>query len=73
MTDKFTDQALAAACAARSDADKLRFLEQALAKSDDLTRQFLGFANTTAPAMPKAVLAALPQRVTETLKIAGIR
>ena len=59
---------VAAAWAARSDVDKLRFLELALAKSDDLARQFLGFGSTAAPALPKNMLAALPQRLTETLE-----
>ena len=59
---------VAAAWAARPDADKLRFLAQALAKSPDLARQFLGFGATAVPAVPKQLLAALPQRLTEALE-----
>ena len=59
---------LATAWAARSEAEKLRFLEQALTKSDDLARQFLGFGTTAAPAVPKSLLAALPQCLTEALE-----
>ncbi|WP_310390897.1 hypothetical protein [Hymenobacter sp.] len=56
-----------AAWADRPAADKLHFLEQALAKSDDLARQFLGFGRSPAPAPAADLLADLPQRLTDTL------
>ncbi len=64
--------ALAAAWLARPEADKLRFLHQALAKSDDLARQFLayGAAPNAAPAPAIAaadVLDTLAERLTDTL------
>ncbi len=65
--------ALAAAWAARPEADKLHFLHQALAKSDDLARQFLAFGaapvSAVAPAAPAAadLLDTLAERLTDTL------
>lgn len=61
--------ALRAAWADRTSADKLAFLEQALAKSDDLTRQFLGFGRRPATAATVPLLADLPQRLTDTLEV----
>ena len=59
-----------AAWAARKKGDKLRFLKQALAKSDDLARQFLGYGGQPAPvsASDEDLLANLPARLTEALE-----
>jgi len=65
--------ALAAAWDARPEADKLRFLHQALAKSDDLARQFLAFGAVPVPAAAPAASASadlldtLAERLTDTL------
>ncbi|OGX87653.1 hypothetical protein BEN47_00340 [Hymenobacter lapidarius] len=65
--------ALAAAWADRPEADKLRFLHQALAKSDDLARQFLAFGAASVPTAAPAVTTAadlldtLAERLTDTL------
>ncbi|TGE17535.1 SWIM zinc finger family protein [Hymenobacter elongatus] len=62
--------AVAAAWASHPTADKLRFLEQALAKSDDLARQFLGFVGQPVPASgpdPLVILDTLAERLTDTL------
>lgn len=61
--------ALAAAWASRPDPDKLRFLEQALTKSDDLARQFLGFGGRAAPAPGPDLLEGLAERLSETLSM----
>ena len=57
-----------AAWAARKKGDKLRFLKQALAKSDDLARQFLGYGGQPLAASDEDLLADLPARLTETLE-----
>ncbi|GAA4022549.1 hypothetical protein GCM10022409_02870 [Hymenobacter glaciei] len=62
-------RAVQGAWADRKKADKLRFLEQALAKSDDLARQFLGFGNQPVAVASEALLAGLPTRLTETLEV----
>ena len=54
--------------AARRKGDKLRFLKQALAKSDDLARQFLGYGGQPMAASDDDLLADLPARLTETLE-----
>ncbi|WP_345237080.1 hypothetical protein [Hymenobacter saemangeumensis] len=63
--------ALAAAWAVCSDADKLRFLEQALAKSDDLARQFLAYGAAPATQSVRSEsedgLDTLAERLTDTL------
>ena len=61
-------KAVQAAWADRKKGDKLRFLQQALAKSDDLARQFLGFGGQPAVAAA-ALLAALPERLAGTLEV----
>jgi hypothetical protein len=61
--------AVRAAWARREPADKLRFLEQALAKSADLARQFLAFDSPPAAAASSDSLATLPNRLTETLEV----
>ena len=58
-----------AAWAARKKGDKLRFLKQALTKSDDLARQFLGYGGLPAPASDADLLANLPARLTEALEM----
>ena len=55
-------KAVHAAWADRKKGDKLRFLKQALTKSDDLARQFLGFGNQLMAASPADLLATLPDR-----------
>ena len=67
-TDSLPD-AVRAAWARRDPADKLRFLEQALAKSDDLARQFLAFDRPPAVAAGSDLLATLPTRLTEALEV----
>ena len=59
-----------AAWAGRKKGDKLRFLKQALAKSDDLARQFLGYGGQPVPvsASDEDLLANLPARLTEALE-----
>ena len=57
-----------AAWATRKKGDKLRFLKQALAKSDDLARQFLGYGGPPAPTSDADLLANLPARLTEALE-----
>ncbi|MBU6121635.1 SWIM zinc finger family protein [Hymenobacter siberiensis] len=57
-----------AAWAERKKGDKLRFLKQALAKSDDLARQFLGYGRQPVVASDEDLLADLPARLTETLE-----
>ena len=59
--------AVQAAWAARPEAEKLHFLHEALAKSDDLARQFLGFGRAPETASTATLLANLPQRLTDTL------
>ena len=65
--------ALAAAWAARPDAEKLRFLELALGKNEDLARQFLAYGGAAAaPAMARPApdfdpLANLTEEITEAL------
>jgi len=67
LADRALATAIKAAWADRRKGDKLRFLKQALAKNDDLARQFLGFGQPTdAPANP---LASLPARLTDTLGV----
>ena len=58
---------LQASWAARKKGDKLRFLKQALAKSDDLARQFLGYGGQPVATSDEDLLANLPARLTETL------
>ncbi len=64
---------VAAAWAARPAAEKLRFLELALTKSDDLARQFLSYGGpasagpTNQVAAPADPLASLAEELTETL------
>ncbi|MFC6224368.1 SWIM zinc finger domain-containing protein [Hymenobacter artigasi] len=59
---------LKAAWAERKKGDKLRFLKQALAKSDDLARQFLGYGRQPVATSDEDLLADLPARLTETLE-----
>lgn len=59
--------AVADAWAGRAVTDKLLFLEQALGKSDDLARQFLGFVGRPAPSPDP--LATLSERLTDTLSM----
>ncbi|AMJ67018.1 SWIM zinc finger family protein [Hymenobacter sp. PAMC 26628] len=67
VADRALATAIKAAWADRRKGDKLRFLKQALAKNDDLARQFLGFGQpAAAPADP---LANLPARLTDTLGV----
>ncbi|WP_210516321.1 SWIM zinc finger family protein [Hymenobacter terricola] len=61
--------AVQAAWANRKKGDKLRFLKQALAKSDDLARQFLGFGRQPPAVSGEALLASLPTRLAETLEV----
>ncbi|WP_046242669.1 SWIM zinc finger family protein [Hymenobacter terrenus] len=61
--------ALKAVWADRKKSDKLRFLKQALAKNDDLARQFLGFGIQPVPVSNTALLATLPQRLADTLEV----
>ena len=56
------------AWAARKKGEKLLFLKHALAKSDDLARQFLGFGGVPAPTSDADLLANLPARLTEALE-----
>ncbi|GAB3636116.1 hypothetical protein GCM10027422_17060 [Hymenobacter arcticus] len=53
----------------RRKGDRLRFLKQALAKNEDLARQFLAFGQPAAPteATPTRLLTGLPARLTDTL------
>lgn len=60
--------AVQAAWADRKKGDKLRFLKQALAKNNDLARQFLAFGSQPIAASD-AELASLPTRLTETLEV----
>jgi hypothetical protein len=60
--------AVKAAWADRKKADKLRFLKQALAKNDDLARQFLAFGSQPEPASHADMLATLADRLTDTLE-----
>ncbi|GAA3960795.1 hypothetical protein [Hymenobacter antarcticus] len=62
-------KAVKAAWNDRKKADKLRFLKQALAKSDDLARQFLSFGSQPVAASTDSLLASLPTRLTETLEV----
>ena len=62
-------KAVQAAWADRKKGDKLRFLKQALAKSDDLARQFLGFGGQPVAAAPADLLATLPDRLAGTLEV----
>lgn len=55
--------------AARKKGDKLRFLKQALAKSDDLARQFLSYGGQPVATSDEDLLANLPARLTETLEV----
>ena len=68
-----TAAALAAAVKAawtdRKKADKLRFLKQALAKNDDLARQFLGFGSQPVALSADVLLDTLPQRLRDTLEV----
>ena len=57
------------AWASRKKSDKLRFLKQALAKSDDLARQFLSYGGQPVAASDEDLLANLPARLTETLEV----
>ena len=57
-----------AAWASRKKGDKLRFLKQALAKSDDLARQFLGYGAQPMAVSDEDLLADLPARLTDTLE-----
>ena len=67
LADRALAAAVKAAWADRRKGDKLRFLKQALAKNDDLARQFLGFGQpAAAPADP---LAGLPARLTDALGV----
>ena len=67
LADQALATAIKAAWADHRKGDKLRFLKQALAKNDDLTRQFLGFGQ---PAdAPANTLANLPTRLTDTLGV----
>ncbi|OGX86824.1 SWIM zinc finger family protein [Hymenobacter glacialis] len=64
--------ALAAAWAAFPEIDKLRFLHQALSKSDDLARQFVAFGAAPVPSAtpsvtPADLLNTLAERLTDTL------
>ncbi len=61
--------AIKAAWADRKKSDKLRFLKQALAKNDDLARQFLGFGSQPEAVSNEALLTSLPQRLTDTLEV----
>ncbi len=62
-------KALKTAWADRKKGDKLRFLKQALAKSDDLARQFLGFGGQPVAASTADLLATLPDRLAGTLEV----
>ena len=68
LNDSNLATAVRAAWADREEADKLRFLEQALAKSGDLARQFLAFGSPPAAISFEETLASLPTRLTETLE-----
>ncbi|MDJ0366674.1 hypothetical protein QMK33_16065 [Hymenobacter sp. H14-R3] len=61
--------AVQTAWADRKKGDRLRFLKQALAKNEDLARQFLAFGQPVlaAPVAPASLLADLPARLTDTL------
>ena len=74
-TPPLSDQALAAAVRAawadRKKSERLRFLKQALAKSEDLARQFLAFGEPASPTPTPAAdpLADLPERLADTLEV----
>ncbi|WP_204376087.1 SWIM zinc finger family protein, partial [Hymenobacter coccineus] len=67
LADRALATAIKAAWADRKKGDRLRFLKQALAKNDDLARQFLAFGQPPAP--PADPLAGLPARLTDTLEV----
>ena len=71
LTGSTLTSAVQAAWADRKKGDRLRFLKQALAKNEDLARQFLAFGQPTAAAAtgPADLLAGLPERLTDTLTL----
>ena len=71
LTDMALAQAVQNAWAKRKKRERLQFLKEALAKSDDLARQFLAYGQPTTSnlaVLPLNLLADLPERLHDTLE-----